>query len=149
MNQLKTAKDVKWTEPAKKNFEELKQCFVTAPIRGFPMYYSSKPFLLSVQYGCYIVAKTRWQGEISRVCWREMQCCRKQLFQNQRRISSRSSGIEKIWTHSACQTLVLRTDSKSVENLQTMKEVRGIYARWQNLIGSFQFSITHRAGTAQ
>ena len=44
---------------------------------------------------------------------------------------------------------VLRTDSKSVENLQTMKEVRGIYARWQNLIGSFQFSITHRAGTAQ
>ena len=30
-----------------------------------------------------------------------------------------------------------------------MKEVRGIYARWQNLIGSFQFSITHRAGTAQ
>ena len=39
--------------------------------------------------------------------------------------------------------------SKSVENLQTMKEVRGIYARWKNLIRSFQFSITHRAGTAQ
>ena len=43
MNQLKTAKEVKWTEQAKKDFEELKQCFATAPVRGFPMYYSSKP----------------------------------------------------------------------------------------------------------
>ena len=58
-------------------------------------------------------------------------------------------GLRKFEHILRAKPFVLRTDSKSVENLQTMKEVRGIYARWQNLIGSFQFSITHRAGTAQ
>ena len=67
----------------------------------------------------------------------------------QGRISCCGARIEKIRVYSASKPFVHRTDRISVENLKNMKEVRGIYARQQNLICSFQYSITHRAGTAQ
>ena len=39
-------------------------------------------------------------------------------------------GLRKFEHILRAMLFVLRTDSKSVENLQTMKEVWGIYARW-------------------
>ena len=56
MNQLKTTKDVQWTEQAKRDFEELRQCFAKAPVHGFPMYYSSEPFLLDTDWSAINMA---------------------------------------------------------------------------------------------
>merc|ERR1711994_1220696 len=42
---------------------------------------------------------------------------------------------------------ILRTDSRCVQFLNSMKETRGIYARWQNYLAGFQFTIQHRKGT--
>jgi len=154
MNQLKTAKEVEWTEQAKRDFEELKQCFSTAPVRGFPMYYSSEPFLLDTDWSAVNMAailsqkqagKERFLGCVAKKC----NIAESNYSSTKGELAAVVLGLRKFEHILRAKPFVLRTDSKSVENLRTMKEARGIYARWQNLIGSFQFSITHRAGTAQ
>ena len=41
---------------------------------------------------------------------------------------------------------ILRTDSKCMQFLNSLKEVRGIYARWLNFIQGFDFEVVHRPG---
>jgi len=41
---------------------------------------------------------------------------------------------------------VLRTDSKCMQFLGSLKEVHGIYARWLNFLQGFDFSVVHRPG---
>ena len=154
MNQLKTAKAVGWTEQAKKDFEELKQCFARAPVHEFPMYYSSEPFLLNTDWSAVNMAailsqkqdgKERFLGCVAKKC----NVAESNYSSTKGELAAVVLGLRKFEHILRAKPFVLQTDSKSVENLRTMKEVRGIYARWQNLIGSFQFIITHRAGTAQ
>ena len=41
---------------------------------------------------------------------------------------------------------ILRTDSRCMQFLDSLKEVRGIYARWLNFMQGFQFTVVHRPG---
>ena len=41
---------------------------------------------------------------------------------------------------------ILRTDSKCMQFLDSLKEVRGIYARWLNFLQGFEFEVVHRPG---
>ena len=41
---------------------------------------------------------------------------------------------------------ILRTDSKCIEYLNSLKETRGIYARWLNFMQGFTYEVVHRPG---
>ena len=41
---------------------------------------------------------------------------------------------------------ILRTDSRCMQFLGSLKEVRGIYARWLNFLQGFDFQVVHRPG---
>ena len=41
---------------------------------------------------------------------------------------------------------ILRTDSKCIEYLKSMKETRGIYARWLNFMQGFTYRVVHWPG---
>jgi hypothetical protein len=41
---------------------------------------------------------------------------------------------------------ILRTDSQCMQFLDSLKEVRGIYARWLTFIQGFEFEVVHRPG---
>ena len=41
---------------------------------------------------------------------------------------------------------ILRTDSKCIEYLNSLKETRGIYARWLNFMQGFTYQVVHQPG---
>ena len=58
-------------------------------------------------------------------------------------------GLKKFEHILRAKPFLLRTDSKCVQYLNTMKEYRGIWARWQAYLASFQFKVMHRSGKLQ
>ena len=51
MNKMKNQKtELNWTEETKQKFEKLKECFKTAPLRGYPQYHSEEPFILDTDW---------------------------------------------------------------------------------------------------
>ena len=42
---------------------------------------------------------------------------------------------------------ILRTNSKCIEYLNSLKETRGIYTRWLNFMQGFTYQVVHQPGT--
>jgi hypothetical protein len=155
MNELKNKRELIWTESVKAKFEALKECFKNAPVRGYPRYDTdAAPFILDTDWSRYnmagilsqeqdgkevflaAVAKKNNKAEANYPAHKgEMAsfvlCCRK--FEHMLR----------------ARKFILRTDSKFLEYLKTMKEYRGIYARWMSFLAGFRYTVQYRKGKAQ
>ena len=154
MNKMKMETQVTWTEATEEKFKKLKQCFKEAPLRGYPDYNSPEPFILDTDYSALNMAAVLSQKQNGREVF--LGCVAKKCNQAQSSYSSHKGemasvilGLKKFEHILSAREFIIRTDSQCVKYLHTMKEFRGIWARWQVYLASFRFKLVHRAGKQQ
>ena len=154
MNKMKKDAVVQWDEESKENFEKLKQAFAKQPVRGYPQYHSDEPFILDSDYSSIALAcvlsqvqdgQERFLGCVAKKCNEA-----ESVYPSHKgEMASVILGLKKFEHILRAKKFVLRTDSRCVEFMRGIKECRGIWARWNNFLSSFNFTTVHRAGSKQ
>ena len=131
--------------------QTLKLAFTKAPIRAYPDYYSIEPFILSVDYSRQALAGilTQVQGGTERFIGAFSKAC-DAAEQNYAAHKGEAASIVyclRKWEHVLrAKKFIIRTDSRALTFLNNLKEARGLWARWQVFLASFNFDIEHKAG---
>ena len=148
-----TKEKIDWTPEMTENFEKLKQCFKDKPVRGYPDFYSSHPFILDVDWSSNAVGAvlSQLQGDPPREVF--LACAAKKNNEAESNYPSWKGemlgvivGIKKFEHLLMSKQFILRTDANAIKYLSTMKNNRGIFGRWQMYLAEFDFSVVHRPG---
>ena len=153
MQKMKNNKnELTWNPDTIKKFEELKECFKQAPLRGYPKYESEEPFILDTDWSATNSAAVLSQKQNGKEVF--LGCMAKKNGKSEQNYPAHKGELmafvlacRKFEHILRARPFILRTDSRCVQFLNSMKETRGIYARWQNYLAGFQFTIQHRKGT--
>lgn len=154
MNAIKMKETIVWNEELDKKFNTLKQMFKDSPVRGYPRYDLPEPFILDSDFSATNLAavlsqvqdgKERFLGCIAKKCNR----AERNYPSHKGEAASLILGLKRFEHILRARPFIVRTDSKCVEFINSMKEVRGIWARWQCFLSSFVFKVVHRPGKKQ
>ena len=134
-----------------KKFQALKDHFTDAPLRSYPDYTSDEPFILDTDW-----SKTNMAAILSQVQGGEekfigagaRKCCgAEQNYPSHKgELAAAIMGMRKFEHILRFKPFILQTDSKCIEYLNSLKETRGIYARWLNFMQGFNYQVVHRPG---
>ena len=154
MNKNKKAKEIVWTSEMRSQFEQLKQRFNSAPVRGYPDYNNPNPFILDTDYSSTNMAAVLSQKQGDQEVF--LGCVAKKCSPAQANYPSWKGelaavhlGLQKFEHILLARRFLLRTDSSAVTYLKNLKETRGMVSRWQERISSFDFELQHRKGSKQ
>jgi hypothetical protein len=151
MNDMKKGNKLEWNDKTKGKFRTLKQRFETAPLRRYPDYTTDKPFVLDTDFSSTAMAailsqeqdgQERFIGAGARKCNKAEQ----NYPSHKGELAAAVMGLRKFEHILRFKPFILRTDSRCMQFLDSLKEVRGIYARWLNFIQGFEFTVVHRPG---
>lgn len=154
MNKIKNSSDISWTEITKDKFEQLKESFGRQPLRGYPQYDNSEPFILDTDYSntnlAAILSQKQDGKEVFLGCVAK-KCSKAEAVYppHKGELGAVILGTKKFEHILRAKPFIIRTDSRCVQFMQSMKEYRGIWARWYNFLNSFTFTLVHRAGKKQ
>jgi RNase H-like domain found in reverse transcriptase/Reverse transcriptase (RNA-dependent DNA polymerase) len=151
MNEMKKVAKLTWPPAVREKFETLKKRFAEAPLRSYPQYHSAEPFILDTDFSKTSLAAilSQRQGGEEKFIGAGAQKCNKaeQNYPSHKgELAAVVMGLRKFEHILRFKPFVLRTDSKCMQFLDSLKEVRGIYARWLNFIQGFNFQVEHRQG---
>ena len=140
-----------WTPEMIADFEELKQKFQEKPIRAFPQYHTTEPFLLDCDWSAVNFAavlsqvqdgQERFIGAVAKKCSEpETKYC---SYKGE--MGAVILGLRKFEHLLRCKKFIIRTDSNSIVTLKKMKSPKGIFSRWQAFLDSFDYEFKHRPG---
>ena len=154
MNKMKNGKLLEWNEDTKQKFKQLKECFKKEPVRGYPQYNNPEPFILDTDFSSTNMAAVLSQKQNGKEVF--LGCVAKKCNKAQASYAPHKGemaavilGLKKFEHILRAKPFIIRTDSRCVQFLHTMKEYRGIFARWLCYMNSFKFSLEHRSGTKQ
>jgi hypothetical protein len=146
--------EIKWTDIEIQNFEELKKAFKEQPVRGFPDYESQHPFILDTDWSSTNMAAvlSQMQGDQEKFIGCVAKKCSKteeNYPSHKGELASVILGLKKFEHILRAKEFTIRTDSRCLEFLNTLKDPRGIYARWLTYLSTFEYKVVHRKGTLQ
>ena len=154
MDQMKGKKELTWTEEAKDKFQQLKDCFTKQPTRGYPRYDDESVFILDTDFSAVNKAAVLSQKQDGREVF--LGCAARKCNKAESTYPSHKGemaalvmGLHKFEHMLRAKPFIVRTDSQCVKQLYSMKEYRGIWARWYNFVASFDFTLVHRKGKLQ
>ena len=154
MNKLKMSKTLEWTPEIKEKFHKLKEAFKAQPVRGYPDYYSPEPFVLDTDFSATNLAAVLSQKQGGQEVF--LGCHARKCNQAESNYPSYKGecaaviyGLQKFEHVLRARPFIIRTDSTAVTYLNTVKESRGIFARWFTYLASFDYKLIHRAGKKQ
>ena len=154
MNKMKTGAKLEWTPPTQEKFQQLKECFQREPVRGYPQYENPEPFILDTDFSATNMAAVLSQKQDGKEVFlgcvaKKCSTAESSYAPHKGELAAVILGTKKFEHILRARQFVIRTDSRCVQFLHSMKEYRGIYARWNCYLNSFQFQLEHRAGTKQ
>ena len=154
MNKLKNEHIISWPDEVTAKFEKLKEAFKEEPLRGYPQYHSDEPFILDTDYSstnmAAILSQKQKGKEVFLGCTaRKCNKAEASYPSYKGEMAAVQLGLRKFEHLLRAKPFIIRTDSRCVQFLNTMKEYRGIWARWQVYLASFNFTLVHRAGSKQ
>ena len=129
----------------------LKKAFTAAPVRAYPDYYSEEPFILSIDYSKCALAGVlsqvqngaeRFIGAFSKTCNK----AESNYSAHKGEACSLIYSLRKFEHLLRAKKFVIRTDSNNLLYMDTMKEKRGVWARWNIYLSSFNYEMKHRPG---
>ena len=151
MNKDKMKQTLDWTPETTAKFEKLKSCFKAQPLRGYPQYDNPEPFILDTDYSSSNMAAVLSQKQRGQEVF--LGCAAKKCNPAETRYPPHKGelaavllGLKKFEHILRAKPFIIRTDSKCVEFVNTMKEFRGVFARWHCFLSSFKYTLVHRAG---
>ena len=155
MNKMKNAPIVEWTEADKENFLKVKKAFETAPTRGYPQYDNENPFILDTDFSGVNIAAVLSQVQ-EEGTERFIACAAKKCSTAESSYPSMKGellavvlGLKSFEHILRYRKFIIRAGSRCITFLNSMKETRGIWARWHALLASFNYEWVHRPGVKQ
>ena len=153
LNSMRNIKgSLDWTEELKDNFKQLKKAFAKSPMRAYPDYSEgASPFVLDTDFSalCVGAVLSQKQNGVERF----IACASSKNSPAQAAYPSFKGellaivvGINKFEHMLQMRKFVLRTDASAMKYLETLKNNRGIFCRWQLYLAEFDFTVQHRAG---
>ena len=146
--------EIKWTEREIQDFEDLKKAFKEQPVRGFPDYESPNPFILDTDWSSTNMAAVL--SQLQDGSEKFIGCVAKKCSKTEENYPSHKGelasvilGLKKFEHILRAKEFTIRTDSRCLEFLNTLKDPRGIYARWLTYLSTFEYKVVHRKGTLQ
>lgn len=151
LNKLRNVPKFELTETEMEAMNKLKHAFTVAPLRAYPDYYSPEPFILSVDYSKLALAGilTQVQGGVERFIGAFSKACdsaEKNYAAHKGEAAAIIYSLRKFEHILRAKKFIIRTDSQALTFMNSLKEARGIWARWNVYLSSFNFDIIHRAG---
>ena len=155
MNAMRNIKGpLEWTDELKGNFAQLKQAFEKSPTRAYPDYSeNANPFILDTDFSALCVGAVLSQVQNGKE--RFIACASSKNSASQSAYPSFKGellaivvGIKKFEHMLMCRKFLLRTDASAMKYLETLRDNRGMFCRWQLYLAEFDFDVQHRAGTS-
>jgi len=151
MNGMKNGATLQWTPEVLAKFEQLKARFREQPMRGYPDYSNPEPFVLDSDWSATNMAAVLSQVQGGKetffgVCTRKCNKAEQNYPSHKGELVAPVMGMWKFEHILQFKPFILRTNSKCMSFLSTLKEVRGIYARWLTFLQGFNFIVQHRPG---
>lgn len=155
LNGLKAVKEVgkvwKWNEKAEEEFQMLKKQFETNPIRAYPDYFNEEPFIVTTDFSALNVAAVLSQVQDGKE--RFIAACGRKTLKYESAYPSTKGELLALVTALKHWEHILRyrpfkvvTDSRALTFLKTLKDPRGIFLRWLEVIAGYNFDVTHKPG---
>ena len=155
MNGLKSVKEIgkpwKWSEQAEEEFQGIKKQFESNPIRAYPDYTNGKPFIVTTDFSAKNVAAVLSQEQNGKE--RFIAACGRKTMKYESAYPSTKGELLalvvalKHWEHILrYRPFKVITDSRALTFLKTLKDPRGIFLRWLEVIAGYNFDVTHKPG---
>jgi len=151
LNKYRNEKNLELNPDEISRINQLKGLFLTKPIRAYPDYKSTEPFILDTDFSG--VAAGGVLSQVQGGKERFIGCFSKSLDTAQRQYPAHKGellavilGLRKFEHILRARKFLIRTDSSAITFLKGLKEARGIFARWLVYLSSFDFDIMHRPG---
>ena len=153
LNGLRNKKGaIELTPSMKEDFQNLKKAFSESPVRAYPDYSpKANPFILDTDFSAKCVGAVLSQVQQGQE--RFIACCASKNNPVQASYPSHKgellavvTALQKFEHMLQMRRFILRTDSSCLTHLSTMKQVKGMFARWQLYLSEFDFEVEHRAG---
>ena len=151
LNKYRNEKSLDLNPDEISRINQLKGLFLTKPIRAYPDYKSTEPFILDTDFSG--VAAGGVLSQVQGGNERFIGCFSKSLDTAQRQYPAHKGellavilGLRKFEHILRARKFLIRTDSSAITFLKGLKEARGIFARWLVYLSSFDFDIIHRPG---
>ena len=151
MNKYRNEKNLELNPDEISRINQPKGLFLAQPIRAYPDYKSTEPFILDTDFAG--VAPGGVLSQVQRGKERFIGCFSKSLDTSQRQYPAHKGellavilGLRKFEHILRARKFLIRTESSAITFLKGLKEARGIFARWVVYLPSFDFDIIHRSG---
>ena len=153
MNEQRKNKELEWTEEMSKNFHTLKSLFETRPIRSYPRYdiVDTCPFQVTTDWSATAMGAVLSQvqdGQERMIATAARKCSRHE--QNYGSVKGELACVifaVRKWEHLLrYKPWRLNTDSAALKFLKNLKTPSGIWYRWVEELGGYQFEVVHRKG---
>ena len=156
MNAMKNMVNIEWTAEEEENFNKLKRAFEAAPTRGYPQYDNENPFILDTDFSGINIAAILSQVQGEEKAERFIACAARKCSTAESAYPSMKGellavilGLKSFEHILRYRKFIIRTDSRCITFLTSMKETRGIWARWHALLASFNYEWVYRSGSKQ
>ena len=155
MNAMRNIKGpLEWTDELKNNFLQLKRAFEKSPTRAYPDYSEgANPFILDTDFSALCVGAVLSQVQDGKE--RFIACASSKNSAAQSAYPSFKGellaivvGIKKFEHMLMCRKFLLRTDASAMKYLETLRDNRGMFCRWQLYLAEFDFDVQHRSGAS-
>ena len=152
MNTQRKEKSLKWTEVMERKFQELKCKFKGKPIRAYPLYgEEEEPFEIWPDYSRDAVGHVLQQvqgGERRLIAagGRKTTTGEKNYPPTKGELAAIVHALRSHEHILRYKKFIIYTDHKSLEWLHSMKNPRGIFARWLMELATYNFIIQHVSG---
>ncbi|KAK3538542.1 hypothetical protein QTP86_006708 [Hemibagrus guttatus] len=147
-------KRLAWTDQARTAFQQLKDCFTTAPILRHPDH--DLPFVVEVDASSSrlwaVLSQQHGEPEKLHPCAfysRKLTAEEANYGVGNRELLSIKAALEewRHWLEGACHPFQVLTDHRNLEYLRGAKCLNPRQARWALFFTQFQFTVTYRPGS--
>ena len=153
MDAQRNKRALEWTLQMDRDFDKLKKLFAQSPIRAYPDFRSNAlSFVLETDWshkGKGAVLLQKHPDGVERfigVVGAKNNSAERNYSANKGELCAIVYGLRKFDTILSFKKFILRTDSMALTHLHNLKEVRGIFSRWRDVISMFDFEIEHKKG---
>ena len=138
-----------WTSECMEAFNELKSCLVSAPILTYPDI--EQDFILDtdasgVGIGAILSQKQDGQERVIAYYSKVLSKSERNYCVTRRELLAIVEAIKHFHTYLYGVTFTIRTDHGSLRWLLNFKNLEGQLCRWAELLGTYNYTIEHRAG---
>ena len=152
MHAIKKTEKFTWTEEMEQNFKILKDQFTKHPIRSVPKFESREPFQLTTDFSSQAISAIlsqdqQGQERLIAAGGRKTTEAEKKYPSWKGELCAIIYGIRKYSTILQFKPFIINTDSSALTYLRTLKESKGMIARWIEYLQGYDFKVVHRPGS--